>query len=947
MMRIVQNLIVSVGLACAHAVTAAPSTLLVKDGDRVAFLGDSITELGNFPCGYVNLVMVGLRADGLTNVVKIAAGRSGDRSDRMLARIDDVLKQKPTLMFISCGVNDVWHQEHKGPDGKHTGVELPDYIRNMREMYDRCDKAGVKVGVMTATMITENAEDQKNKWLAKYNDFLRSEAKARGYLLVDCNAVMQETLAKVRAKDKTPGIKLTKDGVHMNETGEYMLASAILKGLGASKATCGSYEDGYRTLSRIGRDLPGGVTTNVRLTRREYAAFKALADQRKKRPADLGRELFVEGLEFIREKRMLPPPAPQPPTPEIPAAPAASVKVKDGEQLAFMGGYWMECASAKGYLMEQTVRGLELAGVKKPRYVPCSTRWASSAELAKHVDKVLERKTEWIVFCGEVDDYRKTPPGTLATIEANLRTAFDKLGASGRKVVLMTYPPILGPKEDISALNDFIRAEAKARGFVLADIAKAILEAKANFDYGAYEGNTAAAKALLTALGVPAATIDYVANEMQDTPGTAYLGIGTTINERKKFDDIVFAFDSNADELARDLLLAMTDEKARAAWDKMKPGPRRVLSRQDGKSFPVKDLSADKSGDVVIAAGTERDYQGHPTTVQTADGRVIAVWCTPHGGRCGPAAETADGGRTWTRIDDRFPAAFRDHGNCPSIYRLVGPDGKARIWVWSQTKRRASDNPGDVWTCRKDLTRAMPSVMSEDEGRTWKEMPMLGEKFACVMAFSSIVRLKDGSYLGMFHIGPSGADKPPLRVKQSVTKDGGFTWSDPVEICRLEGKNPCEPYVFRSPKGDELCCVIRENSRKGHSLMMFSGDEGKTWSPAVYTPWALTGDRHQGVQLKDGRLCIVFRDMAPGSPTAGHFVGWVGSYDELKSGERGSSYRIKLLHSYAGWDCGYPGIHLLKDGTLLATTYIKYWDDKRLQSVVSKRFRIAPNKKQR
>ena len=363
-------------------------------------------------------------------------------------------------------------------------------------------------------------------------------------------------------------------------------------------------------------------------------------------------------------------------------------------------------------------------------------------------------------------------------------------------------------------------------------------------------------------------------------------------------------------------------------------------------TLPLVDLSGDKSQDVVIAAGTESVYQGHPTTVRTADGRILAVWCTPHGGQCGPAAESKDGGRSWTRIDDRFPKGFSDHGNCPSVYRLVGPDGKARLWVWSQTKRREGDKPGDVWTCRKDLSRAMPSVMSEDEGRTWKEMPMLGPKFACVMAFSSIVRLKDGSYLGLFHIGPSGADKPPLRVKQSITKDGGFTWSDPVEVCRIEGKNPCEPYVFRSPEGDELCCLMRENTHKGHSLMMFSRDEGKTWSTAVDTPWGLTGDRHQGVRLSDGRLCIVFRDMAPKSPTRGHFVGWVGSYDELKSGSVGDSYRLKLLHNYAGCDCGYPGIHLLEDGSILATTYIKYWNDARKQSVVAKRFRLpaSPSK---
>ena len=217
---------------------------------------------------------------------------------------------------------------------------------------------------------------------------------------------------------------------------------------------------------------------------------------------------------------------------------------------------------------------------------------------------------------------------------------------------------------------------------------------------------------------------------------------------------------------------------------------------------------------------------------------------------------------------------------------------------------------------------------------------MLGEKFSCVMAFSSIVRRKDGSYLGMYHVGPSGADRPPLRVLQSVTKDGGFTWSDPVEVCHVPGKNPCEPYVFRSPKGDELCCLMRENTHRGCSLMMFSRDEGETWTKAVDTPWALTGDRHQGVQLADGRLCIVFRDMAPDSPTRGSFVGWVGSYEELKSGAVGGSFRIKLLHNYAGNDCGYLGIHLLEDGTILATTYIKYWKDNRKQSVVCKRFKV-------
>jgi hypothetical protein len=132
---------------------------------------------------------------------------------------------------------------------------------------------------------------------------------------------------------------------------------------------------------------------------------------------------------------------------------------------------------------------------------------------------------------------------------------------------------------------------------------------------------------------------------------------------------------------------------------------------------------------------------------------------------------------------------------------------------------------------------------------------------------------------------------------------------------------------------------MRENAHKGYSLMMFSGDEGETWSVPVDTPWGLTGDRHRGTYAKDGRLVIAFRDQAPLSPTRGHFVAWVGTYDDIKQGKPGQ-YRLKLLHSFAGGDCGYPGMERLADGTIVATTYIKYWNDARKHSVVCTRFRL-------
>ena len=345
-----------------------------------------------------------------------------------------------------------------------------------------------------------------------------------------------------------------------------------------------------------------------------------------------------------------------------------------------------------------------------------------------------------------------------------------------------------------------------------------------------------------------------------------------------------------------------------------------------GFRIPFVDLSQDTDRHVIVAAGTDTVYQGHPTTVLLPDGRTMfAVWTYGHGGACGPMKKSTDGGKTWSELLP-VPDSWREVRNCPAIYRLIDPEGKARLVV------SAVQGGGLV------------SSYSEDDGATWTEMqPVEGLQMTrSVMPWCTIVPIEDGRKL----LAATNArrtndpDRWSNNVVQSVSRDGGLTWGPARVICDVPGFKPCEPCFLRSPDGKELLCLMRENVRTVNSRFIVSEDEGQTWSKPKHVQGALTGDRHQAKRAPDGRLVVVFRDMAAESPTKGHFVGWVGTYDDILH-QREGQYRLKLLHNYAGSDCGYPGLELLPDGTFVATTYLKYWPDKRKHSVVSTRFTLA------
>ncbi len=346
--------------------------------------------------------------------------------------------------------------------------------------------------------------------------------------------------------------------------------------------------------------------------------------------------------------------------------------------------------------------------------------------------------------------------------------------------------------------------------------------------------------------------------------------------------------------------------------DAPKPLPR---TQADGYTIPVLDISDQEHRQVVIARGTDRIYQGHPDTLLMPDGETMfAVWTYNHGGECGPMKKSTDGGLTWGDLLP-VPDNWKTIRNCPTIHRALGPDGKERLIVMAGNG-------------------AMHQSISLDQGKTWT--PMEPNGLHCVVAPMNLVELSGNRLFAAYHRGPNDRDRSPLRIWYSISEDGGRTWAPQRPLGGYQAGSPCEPFVIKRDK--QLLVLCRENQRKYNSILFVSNDEGETWSEGVELPAALTGDRHNGVQLPDGRWVLAFRDTTRESPTRGDFVAWVGTYDDIVNLREGQ-YRVRLLNGVKKFDLGYPGVELLPDGTIVATTYAVLAPGEK-NSVVSVRFKV-------
>ncbi len=398
--------------------------------------------------------------------------------------------------------------------------------------------------------------------------------------------------------------------------------------------------------------------------------------------------------------------------------------------------------------------------------------------------------------------------------------------------------------------------------------------------------------------------------------------------------------------------------------DFMSFSPSTIRESQTVKSsyvnIPIIDLDGEREKQVVIDR-EEGQYLGHPTTVLLEDNKtMICVYPKGHGRGAIVMKRSTDAGLTWS---DRLstPASWETSMEVPTIFRVEDAEGTKRLIMFS-----------GLYPSRM--------AVSEDDGATWSEIEPIGD-WGGIVVMGCLFPLETGKghYMALFHddqrfFTKDGREKfqawreenesSLMTLYKTVSEDGGLTWSFPEEIFKSTEIHLCEPGYIRSPEGDQIAVFLRENARRKNSHVIFSNDEGKTWTEPRELPNALTGDRHVLKYAPDGRILATFRDVSStrgevgalsrqeentnvsevavkfetGSPTEGDWVAWVGTYQDIIEGTEGQ-YRIRVKDNKKGWDTTYPGLELLPDGTFIMTTY-GHWDEGEEPYILSVRFKL-------
>jgi isoamyl acetate esterase len=201
------------------------SSFMIQTKKKIIFFGDSITQAGVQPGGYITKISeLAAQAGVAANYDFIGAGIGGNKVYDLYLRLeDDVLAKNPDIVFIYIGVNDVWHKQSYG-----TGTDADKFEKFYRAIIAKLKKQSATVVLVTPAVIGERTDfsNELDGDLNQYSNIIRRIAADEGLGLVDLRKAFIEYNKRYNPSNKESGI-LTTDRVHLNAAGNKLVADEI------------------------------------------------------------------------------------------------------------------------------------------------------------------------------------------------------------------------------------------------------------------------------------------------------------------------------------------------------------------------------------------------------------------------------------------------------------------------------------------------------------------------------------------------------------------------------------------------------------------------------------------------------------------------------------------------------------------------------------------------
>jgi len=210
----------------------AQGDFYLKEGDRVVFYGDSITDqrlyttftesfvVTRFPRMKVSFVHSGWGGDRVT-------GGGGGPIDVRLQR--DVIAYKPTVLTIMLGMNDGSYRAFNPDIFERYTSGFESIIRSVKQALPDIRITAIQPSPYDDVTRPPTFAGGYNAVLVRYGKFLSELAARENLALADLNTPVVAALKKAKSIDPELALKLLPDRVHPGTGGHLLMAEALLK----------------------------------------------------------------------------------------------------------------------------------------------------------------------------------------------------------------------------------------------------------------------------------------------------------------------------------------------------------------------------------------------------------------------------------------------------------------------------------------------------------------------------------------------------------------------------------------------------------------------------------------------------------------------------------------------------------------------------------------------